>query len=105
MVENTVEKILAAEEEARAAYAAAEVKAMETREAAEKLREQQHKAALQKARAAGDAKRAAARLEADGICREARDEAEKTARVLSTMAARREDEAMAIVLDEMHKQR
>lgn len=103
MVENTVEKVLAAEKAADEVVRAARLAAERRASDAAGEREADRKEALDAAKAAGDALRARARKEAEAICAEAQTEADKTARVLSTMALARGDDVLAAVLDEIRK--
>ena len=103
MVENTVERVLAAEKEAQEIIHSVEINARERKEEAAREREADHKEALREAREQGEVRREKARAEADRIRAEAQAEADKTGRVLSTMALARGDDVLKIILEEITK--
>lgn len=103
MVESTVEKILAAEKAADEVVRTIEEVVSNRRREAAAAREETRQDALRQARQKADETRAKAKAEGDLICRKAQEEAEKTARVLSTMALSRGDEVLAVVLEEIQK--
>ena len=101
MVENTVDRVLAAEKAAGEIIQNVEIAAEQRKNDAALQRDEDRRRALREAKEQGDEKRAKAREAADAILAEAEIEAEKTARVLSTMALSRGDDVLNVILEEI----